>query len=301
MWEQITTFISQQVQNNDLFKGGLLLMVGGAAAALLRPWPARLWGFIKRQSMVVIDIPDKDQAFRWINLWLAEHNYSKKRARLLTVKTELHDKRFDKPTVIYSPAPGTHYLWYQKRLMVLTRERKDQPQTSGGAATFREFFTMRILGRGRGVVTSLIQDAYELANPDSVDRITIHRAKHYGEWVISTWAPKRPLESVILPDGTADKLIADVQTFLDSEQWYMDRGLPYRRGYLFYGPPGNGKTSIAMSLATHFDRDIGVLNLKSSQLSDDDLSDALANAPKNTFIFTRADCHDDNKPSRQIG
>eukprot|EP01035_Chromulina_nebulosa_P022647 gene22647-29326_t len=27
------------------------------------------------------------------------------------------------------------------------------------------------------------------------------------------------------------------------KQWYSDRGIPYRRGYLLHGPPGGGKTS----------------------------------------------------------
>lgn len=41
------------------------------------------------------------------------------------------------------------------------------------------------------------------------------------------------------------------QEFLASRDWYAERGLPYRRGYLLYGPPGCGKSSFIFALAGH--------------------------------------------------
>lgn len=37
----------------------------------------------------------------------------------------------------------------------------------------------------------------------------------------------------------AEALLVDCREFLDSEQWYAHHGIPYRRGYLLYGPPGD--------------------------------------------------------------
>lgn len=292
MVEQAIAFIQEQLQNNDLFKGGLLLMAGGAVLAIIRAWPSRIWSFIKRQSMVEIDVPDKDQAFKWLNLWLSEHNYSKKRSRLLTVKTEREDRNFNKPKIIFSPAPGTHYMFWKRRLMILSRNRQDQAagDSSGGSAApskdpFREYFTIRILGRRRDIALSLITEAYELANPETDNQVTIHRAMHYGDWTVSSKAPQRPIESVILPDGFTKDLVDDIQEFLDSDDWYTKRGIPYRRGYLFYGPPGNGKTSAVLALATHFKLDIGILSLKMTGLEDDDLYSLLTNTPNNTLVL----------------
>lgn len=49
---------------------------------------------------------------------------------------------------------------------------------------------------------------------------------------------KRPLESVILKEGVKEELLRDVKEFLSSQDWYFEKGVPYRRGYLLHGPPG---------------------------------------------------------------
>jgi chaperone BCS1 len=55
---------------------------------------------------------------------------------------------------------------------------------------------------------------------------------------------KRPLSSIILEEGLAESLLADAKEFLNMEEWYVDAGIPHRRGYLLYGPPGTGKSKI---------------------------------------------------------
>ena len=54
---------------------------------------------------------------------------------------------------------------------------------------------------------------------------------------------RRPISSVILDKGISERILSDVQEFIDFPQWYRERGIPYRRGYLLYGPPGCGKSS----------------------------------------------------------
>ena len=41
-----------------------------------------------------------------------------------------------------------------------------------------------------------------------------------------------------------------MKLFNQSRQYYGDLGIPYRRGYLFYGTPGSGKTSLITALAS---------------------------------------------------
>lgn len=62
-------------------------------------------------------------------------------------------------------------------------------------------------------------------------------------------------------------------------------GIPYRRGYLLYGPPGSGKSSFIQALAGSLDYNICVLNLSERGLTDDKLNHLLANAPERSIML----------------
>jgi PREDICTED: similar to ENSANGP00000013378 len=49
---------------------------------------------------------------------------------------------------------------------------------------------------------------------------------------------RKHLSSVILDGNISETILKDVREFIDSSSWYEERGIPYRRGYLLYGPPG---------------------------------------------------------------
>lgn len=62
---------------------------------------------------------------------------------------------------------------------------------------------------------------------------------------------------------------------------YTERGIPYRRGYLFYGPPGTGKSSFIKALASHFGYSICKASLSERTLDDMRLEHLLNTTPKN--------------------
>ena len=50
---------------------------------------------------------------------------------------------------------------------------------------------------------------------------------------------------MVLGGGIKERLLEDARDFLESETWYSERGIPFRRGYLLHGSPGSGKTSLS--------------------------------------------------------
>jgi len=53
-------------------------------------------------------------------------------------------------------------------------------------------------------------------------------------------------------DTTALRMVrTDFELFFERESWFRQHNLPYRRGYLFWGSPGNGKTATIRVMASH--------------------------------------------------
>lgn len=94
-----------------------------------------------------------------------------------------------------------------------------------------------------------------------------------GCWVKITERPCRPMETVVLDIVKRDDIADDINEYLNpaTARWYANRGIPYRRGYLFYGPPGTGKTSLTFALAGVFGLDIHVISLQEPILTEEDL------------------------------
>ena len=58
-------------------------------------------------------------------------------------------------------------------------------------------------------------------------------------------------DSLVLDEATNGDLRQDFELFFEREDWFRRHGFPFRRGYLFYGPPGNGKTTAIRVMASH--------------------------------------------------
>jgi len=76
--------------------------------------------------------------------------------------------------------------------------------------------------------------------------------------------------------------------FLHTEEWHLERGIPWKKSFLFYGPPGTGKTSMIKSISYEVQRHIHYLNL-STVMSDEMLSNLMSQIEFNETIIVLED------------
>jgi hypothetical protein len=88
-------------------------------------------------------------------------------------------------------------------------------------------------------------------------------------------------ENLVLPPGMADDIRGNVEAFFGTRDTYRDLGLPYRRGFLFTGPPGCGKTLTAKILASTMEAKV-ITMLPRSDVSDFEMEHAFNLARKHS-------------------
>lgn len=148
-----------------------------------------------------------------------------------------------------------------------------------------ETIKLTCFGNDRQIFNDILSHATELELSSHEGKTVIYEAKSHSWEPIGEPRTRREFESVILDSDIAETILADVNEFQESREWYSKRGVPYRRGYLLYGPPGCGKTSYITALAGKLNYDICQMNLSDLSLADDRLGHFLNVAPPNSIIL----------------
>jgi len=97
----------------------------------------------------------------------------------------------------------------------------------------------------------------------------------------------RPLDSVVVDEEKKQQLLHDVTDFIGKEtrRWYRKHGIPHKRGYLFFGKPGAGKSSIIQALAGSISYNICYVHPTHPKMSDAKLRHCVNDAPKRSLLI----------------
>ncbi|KXS15183.1 P-loop containing nucleoside triphosphate hydrolase protein [Gonapodya prolifera JEL478] len=290
---------------NQFTSGGITLAILGGSVAALRVVLDYAVEYLKRKYIVTADFESKDESYTWILNFLADHPLSATTTRF-TVATDISkpgearsvnevaersvwQQGFGKeflPKVFFLPSQGSHLFRFHSHLLYLSRARPTLPGGAmpTGSAAIPERISISAFGK-REILERLVHEAQRKWLEIEKGRTVIYAADQYGNWRRARSRPIRPLSTIVLDRGLKTRIVSDVIEFLQSERWYADRGIPYRRGYLFYGSPGTGKTSFITALAGHLRFNIYVISLANRGLTDDNLVELMSMTPPRCILL----------------
>jgi chaperone BCS1 len=117
---------------------------------------------------------------------------------------------------------------------------------------------------------------------ENKDHLTEIRYSTDFSWVSHKQLSRKP-ESIV---GTPIRdIIKDAFVFTKSRDRYNNLGVPYRRGYLFSGPPGTGKSSCALCLAGELNSPLCFLSLSGKKSSDEWLIDSFSRLTDRSIVL----------------
>jgi hypothetical protein len=270
---------------NQVFAGVAGAAIVSAALFQLRAVPQHLLNLAKSQFTATLTVYSEQEAFRKIELWLGQHPSTQSSRRLALVET--WDQLAAETQLQLTAGEGPHLLWEAGRPILAN---KSTPEPAGGGSGFgprRQTITLTTLGRDRSLLVRILAEARSVQDRDVVP---VHLWSGGGYSLIER-RPRRALETVYLAPGLRERIVADAERFVARRAWYVERGIPHRRGYLFEGPPGTGKSTMALALAGALRRPIHIVN-PATVSDDNELQTAINQAGSGVVLIEDIDAVD---------
>eukprot|EP01092_Planopodium_desertum_P014043 TRINITY_DN69425_c0_g1_i3.p1 TRINITY_DN69425_c0_g1~~TRINITY_DN69425_c0_g1_i3.p1 ORF type:complete len:468 (+),score=45.01 TRINITY_DN69425_c0_g1_i3:209-1405(+) len=232
--------------------------------------------------MLQINFNSSDPCFFWLREWLGAQEISSN-SKTLTAHCQKDSTNSNTSRkLVFAPAPGLHSFFYEGRRIWVFRE-VEKPT---GYNREWETLSLSMIGTNTKILKKITKEARDYTVNRHHGKTVIYVPDQFLEtWLEFSVKPVRSLESVVLPADQSTKIINDVKEFRASKAWYDERGIPYRRGWLFHGPPGCGKSSFIMALAGNLGLGICSLSLSHAELTDSKLFELFRVLPEKTLLL----------------
>lgn len=258
---------------NDVFAGVLGAGLIGTLAYQARSWLILAWHAGVRRFTCEMTVHSGDPAFLYVNEWLARQPASNC-ARRVHLSSSYEDGKW-----ALSVGEGIHWLLRCRPPMMVVRTFEQDAMN----LVTKQKLSLRVLGGGQASLRRIVEEAMAINEGDGLTEVKLWLAKgHY--WRIIGRERARRLSSIVLAGEQAERILGDARRFFSAQDWYAERGVPWRRGYLFQGPPGTGKSSTVHALAGELGKNIYVASLNS--LPDDAaLMEFISCVPSDTILL----------------
>lgn len=276
---------------DSIFTTGALLTAAGSLVYYLKGVPNIIFIKIKRQLVYTATIYEYSQLFGVLESYLYKNHISKYRDVEVGLNIENnsnnpHSLPQDNTeySLVYKQEETIFVIKYNGKKLFIQRKKERLDK----ATNIKEIHFSKYTISGWGAKKSINEFLEELLNnfksSKKDDRIAVYKNNTWGEFSLMGRINVKPLDKIYLAAGVKENIIEDINKFTKSKEWYHSLGIPYNRGYLFYGLPGNGKTSISLAMASHLKKDVYCININNLE-SDQSLYRCFSFAPIGSIIL----------------
>ncbi|ORC90340.1 putative ATP-dependent chaperone [Trypanosoma theileri] len=250
---------------------------------------------IKEALFITLEVRSSREEYAMIMNWMGRQPQGKRSRNIslmpISVKEETlieeggHREEIEIENE-FVPGFGDHYIKYKGTRLWITRSIDTSKQYRSSSRMDREDEILQLVffTRDRSIVRNFMDDVRTSWEEQSRNSVRLYLPSGWGNrWEFLAKRLPRTLSTLYLPDSTMS-IVEEARVFLRSKSLYMSLGVPWRRGYLFEGPPGTGKTSFILALASEFSLPIYLLSLQSKELDDAALIGLINSVPPKSLL-----------------
>lgn len=237
-----------------------LVAFGGIVLAGLKNHLSNLYYYIKSKCFISLDIQYGQEEYLQFDKWLIEKsNYKSYSLR----KGELVADR------------GSYWFLYKGKLIFAEKYEPSRQGLVSREITSKlpDSIFISVLFGGKEDLKDIINEN----KPPNHDGVGIY-VSDFGDWIFTGKRQGRSASTVKMPDD----ILSDATWFFDNKNKYRELGVSHRRGYLFHGKPGTGKTSTILVIATELQLDIYVVPY---EIDGDRLKKLIAEIPPRALVI----------------
>lgn len=296
MINQIWQDFLNQLNTNQFLSGGVILGAITGILVYLKSFPRYVWERIVRLINYEITIEANSKLYEYLQQYL-NYKYKNKMRNILAsyrrssdnmlgfnegvntyynkeneyygenesaLEANINNKDSNNPKngkVVFDHRSDFFRIFYKKRIIKIEKDREKINTTASVKHLYFDSYTISGLF-GKKAILELIEEILkyntEIYNKDIKSKIYKNNSYRWTE----SPGKLRNINNIFIDPIQKERILNDIQNFINHKNFYNLKNILYRRGYLFYGPPGTGKTSLISALANYFKRNLYILNLK---------------------------------------
>ncbi len=280
---EFITNILNSLKTNEIFSGiAFGSMVTSAIIAVLyslKQAPIQIWNIIKRSITIKLEIHNNQPEYRSFIIWSKQFNSQNLRSYLLSSKFGINEYTYDSALHL-NPGTGTHFIWYKKRIL-LFKKQIETKNTNGVI----EVISITTLGIKPTFIIEILNEITDIALQNN--KLKVHNIEDNDYWQIQH-KNKKNINTFVYDKKY--EVLNIIKDFYNKYDWYISKGIPYKKGLLLSGPPGTGKSTFVSILASELNLNIYYCNLSDKRIVNDLIKHIGKIGPNSIVLLEDIDC-----------